>query len=575
MAIIHRKHPDVKTLPIVIGLTGHRDLQPEDIIPLKQSIERIYRDMLDRFPSTPLTVLSSLAEGADRIGAEVALELGLDLICPLPLDPDLYRMDFQTEASREEFDRYLAAAHSWFALPLVEGATAEGVKQYGYERDLQYAQVGAYHAQHSQIMIALWDGQVLDSIGGTGKVVNYKLQGVPKIFGRTQSPLDPVETGPVYHILTPRVMNPEVHGVPYEIKKYYPRGYGTDEDAEMAFQKIFDQIDLFNADTIKLAAHLVKEKPQGEAWLYGDLPKENFSIELLSILDHYSTADCLASYYQRYTKRAFLFVFGFVLCAAVFFDLYAHLFHDVQEVLIGYLGSLLASYLWFSYAKKKHYQTKYLDYRALAEGLRVQFFWRYMGLKHTAGDYYIRKQKSEMDWIRYAMRTAALPKGDTVGSEFDDTRIAERTKAVMHSWVVDQAKYYPKALKRDHHKLHRLEKAINAFFYIGVGLVIVMLFIELPHELKDLFVVAAGLAPILAALFGAYIERNALVGHIKQYERMEGLFHQAKDYLTDVIASGNYSEASEFIFELGTEALAESGDWMLLHRDRPIEMPKG
>lgn len=561
----------------MLGVTGHRDLRPEDIEQLKHSVATIFRDLLQNYPHTPLTMLSSLAEGADRLVAEVALDMGIDLVCPLPLPPELYRADFATEASRQEFDRMLAAAKSWFTLALVDGVGRESIEQKGPERDLQYAQVGAFHAQHSQILIALWDGLVLDSVGGTGKVVHYKLDGVPKIFGKAQSPLDPVETGPVYHVVTPRTSNASVEGAPFSVRKYFPRGYGDDDEARSAFDRIFKQIDRFNLDAERLSLVVTQNKLQSEEWLLGGLRKDHLSEELRSIVDHYSTADTLATYFQKFTRRAFVGIFSFVFAAAAFFDLYAHLFHDEPMVLAGYLVALLMAFIWYTYAKRNHYQTRYLDYRALAEGLRVQFFWRYCGLRQTAGDYYIRKQKSELDWIRFAMRTAAIPlnaASDNVGpSQLEKFR--SRLSFVLNSWVADQAKYYPKALKRDHHRLHRLERMINMLFYVGVGLAVVQLLLEIPHEVKDYVVVATGLAPITAALLGGYIERNALIGHIKQYERMGVMFVQAKEYLTMLLESHRYEDASEFIFELGTEALAESGDWMLLHRERPLEVPKG
>ncbi len=569
------ENPHVKTLPIVIGITGHRDLRPEDIQPLRDSITTIFRDMLTNYPFTPVTVLSSLAEGADRIGAMVAIEMGIDLICPLPFEKELYLADFSSDESKKEFEYILTQASSWFSLPLVEGAKHEDIVQHGHSRDMQYAQVGAYLAQHSQVMIALWDGELLEAIGGTGKVVHYKLHGVPKQFGREQSPLDPVETGPVYHILTPRLTNPDIQGLPYTIQKYYPRGYGSNEEAEVAFQKIFKQIDRFNEDTTEHIERLLEQKPQSEGYLYGKISTASFSDEIKSIIDHYSTADVLASYFQKHTRRAFVLIFTFVFCAALFFDLYAHLWQE-PVVLLGYLFALLLAFAWYTFAKRKHYQTKYLDYRALAEGLRVQFFWRYIGLRHTAGDYYIRKQKSEMDWIRFAMRTAAIPRGDITWtkSEHIDHK-PERLEAVMQSWVEDQANYYPKALRRDHKKLHKLERSIDIMFYIAIGLVFVLLLVHVPHEFLHFLVVATGLAPITAALIGGYIERNALVGHIKQYERMGLMFRQAREFLGKLLEAKNYNEASDFIFELGSEALAESGDWMLLHRDRPLEVPKG
>ena len=41
------------------------------------------------------------------------------------------------------------------------------------------------------------------------------------------------------------------------------------------------------------------------------------------------------------------------------------------------------------------------------------------------------------------------------------------------------------------------------------------------------------------------------------------------------MTEGKRHEAQELLIELGKEALGENGDWMLLHRERPLEVPKG
>ena len=48
---------------------------------------------------------------------------------------------------------------------------------------------------------------------------------------------------------------------------------------------------------------------------------------------------------------------------------------------------------------------------ALAEGLRIQIFWRLAGISDAAADHYLRKQRSELDWIRRAMRAHDLGPG--------------------------------------------------------------------------------------------------------------------------------------------------------------------
>jgi hypothetical protein len=81
-----------------------------------------------------------------------------------------------------------------------------------------YLQCGAFVARHSQILIALWDGQPGQGAGGTADVVAYRrtgrlprdtamlrqLEQAPEPFAIPQRPLDAPEFGPVYHIVTPR-----------------------------------------------------------------------------------------------------------------------------------------------------------------------------------------------------------------------------------------------------------------------------------------------------------------------------------------------------------------------------------
>src|SRR5271170_1986978 len=96
--------------PLVIGVTGHRDLRAEDLVELKKKIRRILRTLKKRYPATPIILLSPLADGADRLAADVALEVGARLVVPLPMPQHLYELDFQSPGSLAEFHRLLARA---------------------------------------------------------------------------------------------------------------------------------------------------------------------------------------------------------------------------------------------------------------------------------------------------------------------------------------------------------------------------------------------------------------------------------------------------------------------------------
>jgi hypothetical protein len=55
---------------------------------------------------------------------------------------------------------------------------------------------------------------------------------------------------------------------------------------------------------------------------------------------------------------------------------------------------------------------------------------------------------------------------------------------------------------------------------------------------------------------------------------MGALFRRARRRLNKLIRSRDHAAAQQLVRELGREALAENGDWVLLHRQRPLEVPK-
>jgi hypothetical protein len=182
--------------PITLGISGHRDLREQDREILRQSVRKIFQFLRQHYPNQPLELLSPLAEGADTLAAQVALEENLRLIAPLPLPQHLYEMDFGTPAVQQTFTELLKQAQV-IELPLLD--TEENLSTYGKARDQQYVQVGAYVARHSLILIALWDGLPLDKAGGTSQVVKFKLTGNMKDLDYQNA-----EIGPVCQIVTPR-----------------------------------------------------------------------------------------------------------------------------------------------------------------------------------------------------------------------------------------------------------------------------------------------------------------------------------------------------------------------------------
>src|SRR5260370_4526820 len=140
--------------PLVIGVTGHRDLREEDREHIRNSVRKVFTELRKQYPSTPFVLLSPLAEGADRLVAEVALgESDTRLIAPLPMPKDMYEADFEDPNSLAEFNRLLGRADQSFEISLLADEAA--VSHPGPERNLQYEAIGKYIAGESQISIAL------------------------------------------------------------------------------------------------------------------------------------------------------------------------------------------------------------------------------------------------------------------------------------------------------------------------------------------------------------------------------------------------------------------------------------
>ncbi len=118
-------------VPLVVAVTGHRDLVASEVPGIRQLVIEMLKGLAKQYPDRRLTVMSSLAEGADQLVAEVALELGIDLTVPLPLPKQLYLQDFETPESRARFESLYSSAKEVFELPLAKGNTLEQISRPG------------------------------------------------------------------------------------------------------------------------------------------------------------------------------------------------------------------------------------------------------------------------------------------------------------------------------------------------------------------------------------------------------------------------------------------------------------
>ena len=150
-----------------IGVSGHRlppKLPEESEAPLRSHLDRILAAIAATVrkagTATALVIVSSLAEGSDRIVAEAGLAAGFALQVVLPFRRAEYALDFETQASRTEFKQLLARAGDVFEL---DGGADE--------RPHAYEAAGLFMLANVDVLIAIWDGEVAAGIGGTAQIV--------------------------------------------------------------------------------------------------------------------------------------------------------------------------------------------------------------------------------------------------------------------------------------------------------------------------------------------------------------------------------------------------------------------
>lgn len=557
--------------PLVIGVTGHRDLRPEDIEQLERKVKHIFRRLREQYPFTPFLVLSPLAEGADRLVARVALssDVGARLVAPLPMPAAQYEEDFQEPGSLDEFRDLLSKADDWFELSRGDG-----------NRDKCYEAVGVFVARHSQLLIALWDGVDTGKRGGTWEVIQLQTQGPPK----RGCDLQPPELFPVYHLVTPRRSNPTPAGEPFHLREIHPPVFHRSERAEAYYAKLFHNLDRFNRWIAESGEKFGAESERSKRSVLGTFQEADFSESERLALDRYAVANALAIRFRRLTFRAHLSLHAWVLASFFCFVLFAHLGHFHPGWLILALVFLSVGYWHHRRARSIALDDQSQDYRAVAEGARVRFFWTVAGIDESVQDNYLNTQRTELDWIRNGLRGWAFASPARASAPQPQAR--EPLEFAFQRWVENQSKYFKEAAEHNVERSERAElftKICVVLTLVTAGAVGILAIVNRwfefgwwePETREWLAwpVTAIELFLALAALAHHFSDRMAYREHAKQYSRMNGVFRNAVGMIREKLAREDYSGARDCLTALGKEALAENGEWVLVHRERPLELP--
>ena len=564
-----------RNLNLCVGVTAHRDLVPEEIPLLEQRLRALFRNLQNDYPDLPLQVITPLAEGGDTLVAEVALAMDIPFVAVLPMPQAAYEQDFSDGAALEAFHRLLGRAEEVIVLPRVdESSSTEFSAQ---DRALQYAQLGVFTSDHSHILLALWDGKPGERMGGTGQVVHYHLTGVMHGFEGDPTPaslLADNENDLVHHVVCSRRRAggaPRDGLVPGDSSWFTSRRDGARSAAiPPDYRELLQRMQRFARDWKEKDA-IVRMR---SASLLVDLPDAELPTGVRLTDRLFQAADGLAVHYQRRVLVGLRSVHLLAVLMGVVFLLYTE-FDGPGYMVLAFLGLFFAGVAIHLIGSGREWHRKYLDYRTLAEGLRVQLYWNLSGVveKEWAGfayDTFLLKQDVDLGWIRHVMRQASMRRRRGVAPD-----------GCWLPWVVDQwigepggdrgqLAYYTRKERLNASRFRRTQMLGNLCLWAGITIAMV-LFLSGPvatDQQRNVLLVLMGMLPLIAGIWDAYSHKKAEKELIKQYGFMGRVFTKARSLLD---AEGDPAFQRRVLKTLGQAALEEGAEWLLMHRERPPE----
>ena len=199
-------------LPYIIGVVGHRNIVEESKEDARHHFEKILKRYKIKYPNTPILVVTSLAEGADQLIAEIAIKIeGVFLGVLIPMGIEKYLETFSSDSARQEFNKFCSKAL------FVRDTSTDMV----FENNSDAFRNNTRElSNNADLLIALWDGIASNQVGGTSDTLYYKLKKIHRPKNLTDVALNQKEFGSAIVIPVSRIgeQTPLIKKNPYSLK---------------------------------------------------------------------------------------------------------------------------------------------------------------------------------------------------------------------------------------------------------------------------------------------------------------------------------------------------------------------
>jgi hypothetical protein len=525
------------------GVTGHRSVAEDDpavVAAVRDALGQIEARRRTGTAATPvdLTVVSALAEGADRLVARQAMLLGASLEVVLPLPRDDYLSDFRSHTSKAGFHELLGKAAA------VTELAADGEREEAYER------AGRAVVDRSDIVLALWDGRASRGRGGTAEIVSYaREQHVPVLRIAVERP-----------------------------------GQGTPcpspiDDLDLAdalgplSDEAFGGLDRFNSSPLRIGGRSSQPVLLLPKQMAAAPPHVRQFVDYVQ--PYFHRAEQIARSSQLLFLRLTRMLYSLAAAAVVVVATQIIFFASHPAIVWAEVVALVAVVITLMLGRRARWHDRWLAARYLAERIRSGVFLAATGagdglrpVTAGGGQADTAEPDPNREWAERAYREIYRRASR---SPVPDSEVPALRKLLIDAWIDDQIEYHKKTSRRLAKRQRQLTWLAVALF--GVSAVVALL--HSMHLLEtrsgpDLWGYLSVVIPAIGAALSGYGAQREYARLAERSRLMVARLSEAKDLVMDsqrLLSLQRATRSTELLMR------SETADWYEVVRLHDFEVP--
>ena len=581
MDIAVEHHPTRSGTPFIIGVTGHRDLHPDDLLHLSGAVAKFVHSIRTHLPDTDLEFAIGMADGADLLVAQTVLDLGVRVHAVLPMSMADYAADFDAESfallQRVLEHPKVECDELSLASPLNPGVDA---------RAAMYVNLAQNLLRRTSLMLALWDGRPSALPGGTADTVLRYLN-LRNGQVANEAPLTFIDASEDSEpSLSWAYWIPARRREDVRLLETQPPCFlaGIGDSVLQRYATIpgpllhqFAELNDYNCQFARLTKHeLLGRRDSLLDALPPNMPVAERAV--MSDIDvEYGKADALAVHYQRRSDRLFKFFSVATFSMAIAYLSYERI-AETSLLLYAYLLVFVSGMGLHLALHGQRWFARHLIYRVIAETMRAKFFLRLAGADDLVKEQEVLALSGIDRFHGFDLVRCVVKSVEPLAVHPPEPSDLE-TVAVERTWIQSQERYFVSKVARLERNSMRVARLKKVLFVVILAVVVALVtYGESMHHtqmglgvnLKNLLTFSMGLVAVSFGVWELHQNKMATRELLWQYRNQLSHFSRARVQLS---RSTSEIRRREILAELGKDSLMESYLWTIHRYHREHEPP--